>query len=340
MRPYGKESMNRNIKLLAIAGLTVLVAFAANLCFGVSGLSPEELLRALMERDAQSKAWRILRYARLPRALAAFMAGSALATAGLLLQSVLRNPLASPGVIGVNAGAGLCALAVMAFFPAAAGLVPAAAFAGACVAAFAVYLLARLAGSARSTLVLAGVAINSLLGAAMDAIVTLVPDAAVSRSAFSIGGFANVTMDRLAFALPFWAVGLLAALLLRRELSIMRLGDDVARSLGLPVERYRAVFLIAAAMLAGAAVSFAGLVGFVGLITPHIAALLCRRDERLHTPVAMLLGAALCLLCDLAARLLFAPGELPVGVVLSFIGAPFFLWLLIRKKRRDGCDTD
>jgi iron complex transport system permease protein len=236
-------------------------------------------------------------------------------------------------VIGINSGAGLCALMVMAFLPEMAGLTPFAAFAGAMLTVFGVYLLSRLAGESRAALVLAGVAVNSLLGAAMDAIVTLIPDAAVSRSAFSIGGFANVTMKQLAFALPFWGLGLFIALVFQRELQLMTLGDDAAASLGLPVERIRTLFLIAAALLAGAAVRFAGLLGFVGLITPHMTALLCKNDLRLQTPIAAVSGAALCLTCDLAARTLLRPYELPVGVVLSFLGAPFFLWLLIRKKR-------
>jgi len=324
---------NRNKTLLLLCFGMLLAALTANLCLGVSGLSIGEIAAAVLKGDRESAASRIFFYVRLPRALAAMLAGSALAAAGLLLQRVLRNPLASPGVIGVNSGAGLCALLVMAFFPELTALTPFAAFAGALLTALGVYLLARLTGASRSTLVLAGVAVNSLLGAAMDAVVTLVPDAAVSRSAFSIGGFAGVTMKQLGFALPFGAAGLLIALIFQRELQLMTLGDDVATSLGLPVERFRAVFLIAAAMLAGAAVSFAGLLGFVGLITPHITNLLCRSDSRLQTPIAAVLGAALCLACDLAARTLLSPYELPVGVVLSFLGAPFFLWLLIRRKK-------
>lgn len=328
-----KKNRNKIILFLSLALLTG--AFLANLCLGASGLSAGDILDALLRGDRESVAARVFLFVRLPRALAAMMAGSALAAAGLLLQKTLGNPLASPGVIGVNSGAGLCALIAMAFFPDLARLAPLAAFLGALLAAAGVFLLAQLTGASKTSIVLAGVAINSLLGAAMDAIVTLVPDAAVSRSAFSIGGFANVSMDRLGFALPFWAAGLLIALLFSRELQLLTLGDDSARSLGLPVEFFRAVFLIAAALLAGAAVSFAGLLGFVGLITPHMTALLCGRDARLQTPIASVLGAALCLLCDLAARTVFAPYELPVGVALSFLGAPFFLWLLIKRKRSD-----
>lgn len=330
----------RNAKVLAATLIVLGIALLANLCLGASGVSAGEILRALVRGEKDSVGARILMYVRLPRALAAMLAGSALACAGMTLQKVLRNPLAAPGVIGVNSGAGLFALVVMAFFPEMTGLAPLAAFAGAVFAVFAVYLLARLTGASRFAIVLAGVAVNSLLGAAMDAIVTIVPDAAVSRSAFSIGGFSMVSMNRLLFALPFWAAGLMILLAFQREMQLMQLGDDVSKSLGLRVEAFRAVFLVAAAMLAGAAVSFAGLLGFVGLIAPHMTNLMLKNDARLQTPVTAAFGAALCLVCDLIARTAFAPYELPVGVVLSFLGAPFFLWLLIRRKRSNRHDSD
>lgn len=333
-------SMKRNRTVFAALLAALALAVLANLCLGASGVTPAEILRAMFTGDRETTVGRIFWYIRLPRLLAALLAGSALSTAGLLLQSVLRNPLAAPGVIGINSGAGLCALVCMAFLPACGQLVPLAAFAGACMAAFAVYLLARLTGASRTTLVLAGVAVNSILGACMDAIVTLVPDAVVSRSAFSIGGFANTTMRQLAFAAPMCALGLLVALLFRRELTIMALGDDVAHSLGLGVERFRALFLVAAAMLAGAAVSFAGLIGFVGLISPHMSRMLCRDDARLQIPIALVFGATLCLACDCVARTAFAPYELPVGIVLSFLGAPFFLYLLLIRKKRSRHDAD
>lgn len=327
----------RRVLLAALAALAA--AALANFCLGASGVSVPDMARAVFAGDRESVAARVFFYVRLPRAAAAAVAGSALAVAGTLLQSVLRNPLAAPSVLGINSGAGLSALVVMAFFPAASGAVPVAAFAGACLAAFAVYALARLTGASRATIVLAGVAVNTLMSACMDAIVTLVPDAAVSRSAFSIGGFSAVTMKQIGFAVPFWLLGLLIAVAFRREMELMALGDDVAHSLGLRVERFRAVFLVAAAMLAGAAVSFAGLLGFVGLIAPHLVKLLLKEDVRLAAPVSAVFGAALCLLCDLIARTAFAPYELPVGIVLSFLGAPFFLWLLIRQKKRGRHDS-
>ena len=316
----------------------LLLATLANLCLGASGLSPAELFDAVFRGDMESTAARIFRYVRLPRTLAALLAGAALATAGLLLQSVLRNPLAAPSVIGINSGAGLCALICMAVFPSMARWTPLAAFAGACLAAFAVYMLARITGASRSTIVLAGVAVNAIFGAAMDGIVTLIPDAVTSRSAFSIGGFSAATMQQLGFALPLIALAFLAALFFRREMSILALGDDVAHSLGVRVNRIRAILLVAAAMLAGAAVSFAGLLGFVGLVAPHMTRILCKNETRLQLPITAAFGALLCLVCDLAARMLFAPYELPVGVVLSFLGAPFFLYLLLIRKKRSRHD--
>lgn len=331
--------MSRNTRIFLALLLLLALCLLANVSLGASGIRPGELLGAVLSGERESAAARIFLYVRLPRMLAAAMAGAALSASGLLLQSVLRNPLASPGVIGINSGAGLSAMICLAFFPAAARFVPIAAFLGACFSAFAVYALARLTGASRSTLVLAGVAVNSLLGACMDGIVTIIPDAVFSRSAFSIGGFANTSMQQLGFAAPMTAIALLVSLLLRRELSIMALGDDVAHSLGLNVEFIRAVFLIAAAMLAGAAVSFAGLVGFVGLISPHMARLLCKNDVRLRIPITVTFGASLCLICDLIARTAFAPYELPVGVILSFLGAPFFLYLLLVQKKDSRRDA-
>lgn len=331
--------MSRNKRVFAILPCLLFLAVLGNLCLGASGLTPGEVFTAVFRGETESAAARIFWYVRLPRTLAAIFAGAALATAGLLLQSVLRNPLAAPSVIGINSGAGLCALICMVILPAYAHFISLAAFIGACAAAFAVYLLARLTGASKSTIVLAGVAVNSIFGAVMDAIVTIIPDAVVSRSAFAIGGFATATMRQLAFAAPPAAIGFLAALLCRREMSILALGDDVARSLGLKVERYRAVFLIAAAMLAGSAVSFAGLLGFVGLIAPHMTRILCKNEAQLQLPITALFGSVLCLICDLIARTLFAPFELPVGIVLSFVGAPFFLYLLLIRKKRSRHDA-
>ena len=331
--------MSRGKRLLFLLLALLAAAMVLSLCAGAGGIRLDALIRALLEGDRDSVEARIFYYVRLPRMLAAALAGAALSVSGLLLQTALGNPLAAPSIIGVNAGAGLAALICTAFVSGASLWTSASAFAGACAAVFAVYLLAGITGASRTTIVLAGVAVSGLLSACMDAIVTLVPDAVSNRSAFSIGGFSNVTMVQLKFAFPPVAAALIAAMLLRRETEILSLGDEVAHSLGLRVARVRRMLLVAAAMLAGAAVSFAGLVSFVGLISPHIARMLCRDDARMRVPVCAVFGAALCLLCDLAARTLFSPYELPVGILLSFLGTPFFIWLLLTQKRRSRHDA-
>ena len=331
--------MARNTRILVISSALLILCSIAGLCLGLSSISAGEMLMAVLSGDTLSVPWRVFMHVRVPRTLAAIIAGSALSGAGLVLQSVLRNPLASPGVIGVNSGAGLCALIASAFFPGMAGLVSSAAFAGACLAVFSVYLLARLTGASRTTIVLSGVAVNSLLGACMDAVVTLVPDAALGRSAFAIGGFSAVTLQQIIFAVPFWAAGMLIPLFLHRELEIMTLGDDVAHSVGLRPERIRLLFLVSTALLAGAAVSFAGLIGFVGLIVPHIVRQILKKDDHLRIPITLVTGSILCLICDVLSRIIFAPYELPVGIPLAFLGAPFFMYLLLKRKRSNRHDS-
>lgn len=326
--------MKNHPDLWAAALLALLVlSCVLSLSLGASGLSPAQVLEAVVQ-GADSPARRILMYVRLPRLLAAIMAGSSLALSGLLLQQVLHNSLAAPSVIGVNAGAGLFALTAMVVFPHHPQLVSWGAFGGALASAGLVYLLARFTGAGKSAIVLAGVATSSLLGAISDTLITLIPDAAGARSAFSIGGFSSVTMDQLYFALPLMLLGLGITLLLSRERSILSLGDETARSLGLPVEPVRLLLLSAAALLAGSAVSFSGLIGFVGLIAPHAARSLAGKRQEKLLLITLELGALLTVLCDLGARTLFAPYELPVGIMLSFVGAPFFLYLLFQGRRR------
>ena len=304
---------------LLLCALLVAAACALSLLLGASTLSPGEILSSLL--DPASTGARILLHVRLPRLCGTLLAGAALAAAGAILQSVLGNPIASPNVIGVNAGAGF-----------AVALWPAAAFLGALAAVLLVFFLARATGASRTTLILSGVALNSLLNAGTDTVTTLFPDVLVGSLSFRVGGVAGLTLERLAFPAVYIGVGLLAALLLSHDMDVLSLGDETARSLGLRVQATRFLLLGTAAALAGAAVSFAGLLGFVGLIVPHAARFLVGGEARRLLPASILLGAAFLTLCDVVARLLFAPYELPVGIVMSFLGCPFFLYLLIRRK--------
>lgn len=328
----GYSTRNNAYLFAALAALAALAAVLA-LSLGAEHVTPAEIIAALVRGDDGSAAARIVLYARLPRALGCILAGAALAVSGAITQSVLANPLASPGTIGVNAGAGLAAALCCALAPSALWLVPLASFAGAMAAALLVLLMAERTGAAKITLVLAGVAVSNILAALVDAVVTFAPDALNAYSDFRIGSLANLTLARLAAPALVTALGLAAAFALSNELDVLMLGGEVAESLGLLAGRARVVLLAAAAALAGAAVSFAGLLGFVGLVTPHMLRRFTGDEARLLLPASALGGAALLLLCDTASRLVFAPYQLPVGITLALIGGPFFIWLLLRQRR-------
>ena len=320
-----------NAPLLGVLCALALLSALLSMCLGAASLTPGEVVAALLGGGRDTAA-QIVRYARLPRTCACLLAGSALAVSGAVIQGVLGNPLAAPNIIGVSSGAGLAVALCGALVPTAAALTPVAAFAGALGGVLLVLFIAERTGASKMTLVLAGVAVSGMFSAGIDAIVTLVPDALAGYADFRIGGLANLSMARIIPA--FWVV--LAALILvfslAGELDVLMLGADTARSLGLRAKPLRLALLTLAAALAGAAVSFSGLIGFVGLIVPHIMRRLVGEDS-FPLLAGCALGGAVCLtICDLLARLLFAPYELPVGIVLSLAGGPFFLWLLIRRR--------
>ena len=325
-----KDKRQNRLVLAALAVLT-LGAMALSLCVGSQGVALPRLLAAMRAGDPADPVRRIVLYVRLPRMAAGLCCGAAMAVAGALLQAVLNNAMASPNVIGVNAGAGFFALLAGVLLPQRA--VPGAAFAGALVTALLIYLLALRAGLARTTLVLAGLAVSGILTAGVNMMRLLFPEGVTGADGFLIGGLSGVSLTAVGSALPYLAAGGVLALFLAPELNILALGEQTAASLGLPVGRTRLASILAAALLAGAAVSFAGLISFVGLLVPHIARRLVGVDHRVLLPACALLGAIFLLVCDTAARTLFAPYELPVGILLNVIGGVFFLYLLLGRKR-------
>lgn len=317
---------------LGLCFSALAIVAVVGICAGTALISPAELFADLREAG-QSQNERIVLYVRLPRLLATLLAGSALAVSGAIIQAVLGNPLAAPNIIGVNAGAGLFTVTCIAVVPTAAKVLPLAAFLGAMAAVSFVYGIARKTGASRMTIILAGVGVSSLLNAMIDAITTLNPNALAGISAFKSGGAAGVSISALSPAWIFIAVGLGVAVFLGHDLDVLSLGENTARSLGMNVGVLRLVFLAIAALLAGATVSFAGLIGFVGLVVPHIARKIAGTSENTAViPVCVLTGGTFLTLCDTLARTLFAPYELPLGIVVSFVGVPFFIWLLMRKK--------
>ena len=316
---------------IALFAAAALAAAVLSLCLGAVTVSPGELAAVVFGGQRTGTAAQILLYVRIPRTLGCLLAGAALACSGAIIQTVLANPLAAPNIIGVNSGAGVGAALCCALFPTAAAALPFAAFAGAFAGVMLVLLIAERAGASRITLVLAGVAISGMFGACIDAVLTMYPDALIGYSDFRIGGMANLTVQRIAPAGWMIVFCLAAAFVFSNEMDVLALGSDTAQSLGLPVRRVRVLLLMIAAALAGAAVSLAGLLGFVGLIAPHMARRLVGSEGRFLLPACAFGGAALLTVCDILARVLFAPYELPVGIVLSLAGGPFFLWLLFRR---------
>ena len=325
------RSSTRTAKILAICFLCMAASAVLAVCLGAVPVSPGELISALAG-SSDTAAARILLHVRLPRTAGTLLAGAALSVAGRIIQCVLGNPLASPNIIGVNAGAGFFTVLCIALFPYDTALQPFAAFFGALAAVMAVYFIARKTGASRITLVLAGIAVGSLLNAGIDTITVFMPNSVPGITSYKIGGLAGVTFGKLSPAWIIILVGLLAAILLSRDLDVLSLGDTTAKSLGMNAELTRFLLLTTAAALAGAAVSFAGLIGFVGLIVPHCAAKITGSGNSLTLPVCALLGAAFLTVCDIVARTLFAPFEIPLGIIVSYIGVPFFIYLVLRKK--------
>ena len=320
------------MKTKGLALAACLLAALASLALGAAMLSPGELWEAVLS-GPRSTAGRIFWYVRLPRTAGCLLAGAALSVAGCVIQNVLANPLASPNIIGVNAGAGLAVTVCCAFGAVSGWTIAGAAFGGAFFAVLLVSLAARRVGASRTTVILAGVAVNAFLGAVSDGVTNLVPDAAALSSDFRVGGFGGVVPVRLVPAGVLILAGLAAVFLLSNELEILSLGEDAARTLGLNASAMRTIFLALAALLCGAAVSFAGLLGFVGLIVPHAVRRIGGNECARLLPLSALWGGTFVTVCDLLSRLLFRPQELPVGILLSALGGPFFLYILSKRSK-------
>ncbi|MGR3742634.1 MAG: FecCD family ABC transporter permease [Pseudooceanicola nanhaiensis] len=271
---------------------------------------------------------------RLPRAVLGALVGAALAVAGTATQAIMRNPLAEPGILGINAGAALAAMLVIVGLP---GLteawLPWMSFAGALLMSAAIYALAWRAGTTSLRIILIGIGLGALAGAAASWISVFGPVAEVQRAMLWLAGSLQDSRWIKAQWLLIWGLpAALAIWLMARELDLVAFGDTVARGLGQPVQRVRGLAIFCAATLAGAAVAAAGPIAFVGLAAPHIARRLVGRSHAALVPASAIVGAILLLLADLAARRAMPPAQLPAGVAVALIGAPFFGYLLWRKR--------
>ncbi len=329
-----KDKKTTDKKIIYILGLLILLAisFIAGLSFGSVKVSVRDVFGAFFNPDASPLSTTIIREVRFPRVLAGLLAGTGLATAGVILQGVMNNALASPNTIGVGSGAGFFVMLALAFFPGKVFLRPVFAFCGALFATLMIFALAYFADTSRITIILAGITVSSFLSAGINLIKTLDTDIALNINSFLIGSLSGVSFKDITVPGILIALFAVCAVLLAGPLNMLGLGDEVAGSLGMRVPAVRFILMIVSSVLAGCVVSYAGVLGFVGLIVPHICRRLFGNDAKTLIPCSILMGASFVMICDLLARVLFSPYEIPTGIIMSFIGGPFFMYLLIIKK--------
>lgn len=320
-----------------VFGALVIVTLALMIIsvgVGEFPIGPLDVLRTIVGLPTANSDYDfIVNTLRLPRVLVAACVGAALAIAGTITQGIARNPLASPDILGVSAGAGLAAVSlIVGFDQVSTAWLPFAAFGGALVAALAVYLLAWTGGSTPLRLILIGIGITAIAQALTTVMITFGEINQVSQAMIWLtGSVYGRTWEHLRALLPWLLVGVPIALVGARHLNALQLGDDVARGIGTAIERQRGVLLLASVALAGATVATAGTIGFVGLIAPHIARRLVGGSHEGLLPTAAITGSLIVVLSDLVGRTIVAPIEVPAGVVTAAIGAPYFLYLLYRR---------
>ncbi|WP_097992125.1 FecCD family ABC transporter permease [Streptomyces sp. f51] len=317
------------------AGLVLLaLAVAGGLAVGAQPVPPAEVFAALLDPDAPHAP--IVREVRVPRTLLAVAAGAALGLAGAVMQGLTRNPLADPGLLGVNTGAACAVVAATVLFGTRSlQAVVWWALLGAAVAVVVVYLLGG-RGAGRGTpegLVLAGVAVTAVLGAVVSGLGVLDADAYGTLRMWSVGTLAGRELPVLWHVLPFLLVGAVLALTTAPALNAFALGDEAGRALGVAPGRVRLLGTLATVLLSGAATAAIGPVGFIGLVAPHVARLLAGPDHRRLMPYAVLIGAGLLLVADIVGRVVARPAEIQVGIVTAFVGAPVLIWLIGRNRR-------
>lgn len=326
--PARPSAIRRMASIVILATLLAVAALWA-MTIGSTRIGVIDILAAFVDPDG-SREHIVTLTVRLPRVLAGVLAGASLAVAGALMQAVTNNPLASPGLLGVNAGAAFAVvLALILLDPSASGTYVWYAFAGAGVAAVAVYGVGSvgIGGATPLKLALAGAILSAFLASLTTSILIFDKTALDDIRLWSVGSLANRPMSSILTVLPYICVGLAAALAFSRQVTTMSLGPDVARSVGQNLMLWRILCGVMVVLLAGGAVAMAGPVGFVGLVVPHMARMVAGSDYRRVLPISALGGALLVVVCDGAMRFAFPARDIPVGITMAMLGAPFFIYL-------------
>lgn len=330
--------IDRRVPLMLLClAVVIVVAMVMNVGRGEYPISPLDIVKTVFGLDTGNPDHAfVIHNLRLPRTLVAFMVGVAFAISGTIFQGLTRNPLADPGIIGINAGASLAAVTVIVLFPSAPiYTLPVSAFAGALLMAILIYSLAWNNGSSPILLILMGIGLSAIASAFTSLMITFGDINDVSNALVWLAGSVyGRTWEQVFSFLPWLIVFVPMALTLARHLNALNLGDDVAKGLGTRVEWQRGLLVLVGVALAGAGVATAGMIGFVGLIAPHLGRQLVGTNHEGLIPTSALLGGVIVVVADLLGRTLFAPIELPCGVITAAIGAPYFLFLLIRNRKK------
>ncbi|WP_342825301.1 FecCD family ABC transporter permease [Candidatus Lucifugimonas marina] len=329
---------------LILSGLTLLTAIVAasvgpfTVPFTHTATTLLDLI-GIGESTAKPTEQAIIQSIRLPRIFLAFIVGAALGISGGIMQGLFRNSMADPGIIGVSSGGATGAVVAIASGAATVStfFLPVFAFIGSAAAMAVVFLIASVGGRfSMATLLLGGIAVSSFLGAITTATIILTDDLNVQRQIifWIAGGFDTARWESVQIAAPIIVVGALITIFVARDLNLLLVSEDEARSLGVRVALVRNTLLISASLITGAAVAFSGIIAFVGLVVPHVVRLIAGADHRVLLPLSALGGGLFLLVADTAARIVLSPAELRVGVLTAMIGAPFFIFLLLRSKAR------
>lgn len=322
---------SKSLKIIIILFFTGFTIFAmvASLTLGSVDISFSTIVHTLLG-NVQTTDEMVIWNIRFPRNIVGALVGANLAVSGAILQAVMKNPLADPGIVGVSSGAGLAGVIMLIFMPEASILLTPVAFVGAMLSAAAVYALAWKNGIRPTRIILAGVAVSAFLGSGISALLVFYSDKVQGALLWMVGGLSARSWPQVETLFPYTILGLVLALAGCKALTILSLGDETARGLGVPVERVRFSMTAVAALLAAGAVSVAGLIGFEGLVVPHIVRLIIGTDYKYVIPGSAILGAGVLVFCDTLGRVAFSPIEIPAGIIMAFLGAPFFLYLLRR----------
>ena len=322
--------LNKKYLIIVIGAIALLLLLAILSTVGTVNLELKEIISALINND-NKMVTTIVYKMRLPRNILAAIVGANLAVAGVLLQSVMKNPLADPGITGVSTGASVAAIIILLLLPQYTGILPLIAFIGGAFACILVFIIAYKNGIKPGRIVLAGVAVNAILGGVISFLSTMYSDRIQSAMLWLNGSLATKTWVHVEMLFIYSIIGLIISLFLIRSANILQLGDDAATNLGVNANYSRLIICSVAVFLAAISTSVVGVISFVGLIVPHIARMIMGSDHKYTIPFSMVLGGMVLLVADTLGRTIGGAIEIPVGVIMSIFGGPFFLYLLRKR---------